>query len=364
MTNDETYMRRALELARLAEGQTSPNPMVGAVLVKDGEIVGEGFHRKAGLPHAEVEALRMAGELAQGATAYVTLEPCAHHGKTPPCADALIDAGVSRVVYAAADPNPQVNGQGAERMRNAGIQVENSLLNAEAVQLNRPFFKFIRTGLPYVTAKFAMTLDGKIATAAGDSQWITNSASRQIGHQLRNKSDAILVGVGTVLADDPRLTTRLEGEVNHPTRIVVDSKGRTPLEAKVFDTTVAPTILAVVEGVNEGYLSAVRTKNVTIWQLPADENNQVDLNALLKKMGEHNLMTLMVEGGGTLLGNLLTLGHIDHVWAFIAPKIVGGKDAPTPFSGAGIGKLGDALQLTNIEVNSLDGDIFIKGDVS
>src|SRR5262245_4107174 len=240
-----TYMRRAFALARQAEGRTSPNPMVGAVIVRDGRIVGEGYHHRAGERHAEAEALGDAGDSARGAAMYVTLEPCAHYGRTPPCADAIIAAGVAKVYYAVSDPNPRVNGNAHAQLEAAGVVVHRGPCEDEARELNRPFFKHVMTGRPFVTAKFAMSLDGKIATSAGDSRWISNEAARRRGHELRNVTDAILVGVGTVLADDPRLTTRLsplspqnvEGpaDVRHPLRIVADSRGRAPLTAGIFD---------------------------------------------------------------------------------------------------------------------------------
>ena len=365
MNTHEQYMRRALALAAQAQGRTSPNPMVGAVLVRDGKIVGEGHTQPAGQAHAEVMALRMAGKRARGATAYVTLEPCSHHGRTPPCTNALIKAGVSKVVYAAGDPNPLVNGRGCAQLRDAGIVVQNTICNAEATALNRPFFKYIQTGLPFVTAKFAMTLDGKIATATGDSQWITNASSRQQGHRLRNVSDAILVGVGTVLADNPRLTTRLAdvARVKHPVRIIADTHGRTPLDAAILDPALpGRTILATTELADVRYRQTMVDKGVTVWVLPVLDG-RVDMLALLREIGRNQLVNLMVEGGGAILGSLLQLGQIDRVWAFIAPKLIGGATAPTPFGGNGIPTLRDALQLENIETQLLNNDIWIKGDV-
>ena len=366
MNTHEQYMRRALALAQQAEGRTSPNPMVGAVLVRDGVIVGEGHTQPAGHAHAEVMALRMAGDRARGATAYVTLEPCSHHGRTPPCTDALIKAGVRQVIYAASDPNPLVNGRGCNQLRDAGILVQNSLCNVEATALNRPFFKYIQTGLPFVTAKFAMTLDGKIATETGDSQWITNATSRQQGHRLRNVSDAILVGVGTVLADNPRLTTRLNDvdRVKHPVRIIADTRGRTPLDSAILSGELpARTILATTELADPVYRQAVAAQGNEVWVLPVGADGHLDMLALLQEIGRNQFVNLMVEGGGAILGSLLQLGQIDRVWAFIAPKLVGGSNAPTPFGGGGIAALQDALQLENIETQLLDNDIWIKGDV-
>ncbi len=368
-TIHEQHMRHALTLAQQAAGRTSPNPLVGAVIVRDGVVVGAGYHTRAGQPHAEIEALRQAAAQARGATVYVTLEPCAHHGRTPPCAAALIEAGVARVHYAVRDPNPAVNGQGDALLQAAGISVHHGLCADEAMAINRPFFKHVQTGLPFVTAKFGMSLDGKIATHTGDAQWITNGRSRQQGHRLRNVSDAILVGVNTVLADDCRLTTRLDdatADTQHPVRIVVDSTGRTPLTAAIVQPTLpGQTILATTERSAADYRQQMQAQGVTVWVLPTDpgQNGRVDLLALLEMIGLHDMLTLMVEGGGTLLGALLAHKQIDRVWAFIAPKIIGGTAAPTPFGGTGFTHLRDALQLTHIETTNLDGDIWLQADV-
>lgn len=358
----ELYMRRALTLARLAEGQTAPNPLVGAVLVKDGIIVGEGYHRRAGSPHAEVEALQQAGDKAHGATAYVTLEPCAHHGRTPPCSLALASAEVATVYYAVEDPNPLVNGKGHQQMVARGIEVHAGLCREEALKINRPFFKQITTGIPFVTAKFAMSLDGKIATAIGESQWITGELARRQGHRLRQISDAILVGVGTVLADDPRLTTRLDDvtELRHPLRVVVDSDGRTPLTAQILGQG---TLLATTERVNPTYVAQVEALGAELWQLPCDEIGRVDLLALLKRLGQKGILSVMVEGGSTILGRLLELRQIDRVWAFIAPMLIGGQ-APSPFGGAGIAHLQNALRLEQIEIEKLGNDIWLRGEIA
>ena len=357
----ESYMQRALTLARLAEGKTSPNPLVGSVLVKDGKIVGEGYHRRAGLPHAEIEALQQAGDEARGATAYVTLEPCAHHGRTPPCTLALISAGVAAVYYAIEDPNPLVKGKGHAELVAGGIEVHTGLCEQAALQLNRPFFKQITTGYPFVTAKFASSLDGKIATPTGESRWITGELARRQGHRLRQVSDAILVGVGTVLADDPNLTTRLDdvAELNDPLRIVADSLGRTPLSAQILRPG---TVLAMTERVDPTYVAQVEALGAEVWILPHDEVGRVDLLALLKQIAQKKLLTVMAEGGGTLLGRLLELRQIDRVWAFIAPILIGGN-AATPFGGAGIAHLSNALRLEQIEIEMLGNDIWLRGEI-
>lgn len=364
------YMQRALVLAQQAEGCTSPNPLVGAVIVNDGVIVGEGYHARAGEPHAEVVALRQAANQAQGATAYVTLEPCSHYGRTPPCAIALIEAGISQLYYAVRDPNPAVSGRGDALLQEAGIIVKHGLCVEEATALNRPFFKHVQTGLPLVTAKFGMSLDGKIATHTGDSQWITNELSRQQGHQLRHNSDAILVGVDTVLADDCRLTTRLSNAAieppRHPTRIVLDSTGRTPLSAAIVDSALpgGQTIIATTESSTAVYRQKMQAQGVTVWLLPTDmKTGRVDLLALLRKIGSHDMLTVMVEGGGTLLGALLAQKQLDRIWAFIAPILIGGSAAPTPFGDHGFALLSDAVQLTNLQIKTLEGDCWLTADV-
>lgn len=372
-----TYMRRALTLARQAAGRTSPNPMVGAVIVNNGRIVGEGYHRRAGEPHAEIEALRAAGEAARGATLYVTLEPCAHYGRTPPCTDAIIAAGIAEVYYAIGDPNPRVNGAGHRQLAAAGIRVHHGLCAAEAYQLNRPFFKHITTGQPFVTAKFAMSLDGKIATAAGQSRWISNPASRQHVHCLRNVTDAILVGAGTVIADDPSLTTRLPaeqcetaGDIHHPVRIIADSRGRVPLSAKVFDPALpGKTVLATTERAPVDHRCALAARGVEVWVLPSDEQGRVSLPALLTSIGRQGMTTLLVEGGSELLGAFFAARLVDRVWVFIAPIIIGGRDAPGPVGGLGCATLGQAARLDQFHLEFIHADhasgpdMWIQADV-
>jgi diaminohydroxyphosphoribosylaminopyrimidine deaminase/5-amino-6-(5-phosphoribosylamino)uracil reductase len=356
-------MRRAFALARRAEGRTSPNPMVGAVIVKDGRVVGEGYHRRAGEPHAELEALRDAGGSARGATMYVTLEPCGHYGRTPPCVDAIVAAGVAEVYYAVVDPNPLVNGKAHAQLEAAGIAAHCGLLEDEARELNRPFFKHVTTGRPLVTAKFAMSLDGRIATRAGDSRWISNEASRQRTHELRNVTDAILIGAGTALADNPRLTTRLsplyarEGpaDVRHPLRIVADSRGRSPLLAGVFDPALpGKTVLATTAAAPGAYCAELTARGVEVWTLPADENGRVSLPALLDEVGRHGMLTLLVEGGSDLLGAFFAESLVDRVWAFIAPLVIGGRDAPGPVGGSGIEALSQAIRLRQLQVEMID----------
>ncbi|MFH1906926.1 MAG: bifunctional diaminohydroxyphosphoribosylaminopyrimidine deaminase/5-amino-6-(5-phosphoribosylamino)uracil reductase RibD [Chloroflexota bacterium] len=364
-SNHITYMRRALALARQAEGRTSPNPIVGAIIVKDKCVVGEGYHHRAGEPHAEIEALRAAGDSARGGTLYVTLEPCAHHGRTPPCTDAIIAAGQAEVYYAIGDPNPRVNGKGQALLEAAGIIVHRGLCEGEARELNRPFFKHVTTGRPFVTAKFAMSLDGKIATRTGDSHWITNSLSRQRGHQLRNITDAILVGAGTVIADDPQLTTRLDSDdIRHPLRIVADSRGRVPLSAQLFDPALpGQTVVATTDATPPVHCAELSARGVEVWRLPPDSQGRVSLTALLDEIGRRGMLTLLVEGGSELLGAFFAERLVDRVWAFIAPVIIGGRDVPGPVGGTGVEQLSQAIRLGRIETEMLDGDVWIRADV-
>ena len=318
--NDEIFMREALRIAENARGRTSPNPLVGAVVVKDGKIIAEGWHRQAGTPHAEVHALNMAGELASGATLYVTLEPCSHFGRTPPCAEKIIESEIKKVVAAMEDPNPKVAGRGFGMLKSAKIEVEVGILEAEARKLNEVFIKWIKTGFPFVTMKFASSLDGKIATFSGESQWISCFESRKFVHRLRDINDAILVGIGTVLADNPSLTTRLV-EGKNPVRIIVDSKARTPLDSKIVTDKSARTIIAVTE-------NAPREKIFSLKNLGAEiifaGKERIDLKILLKKLGEMEITSILVEGGGKIHFSMLESGLVDKIFAFIAPKIIGG----------------------------------------
>ena len=354
---DEIFMAEALKIARNAVGRTSPNPLVGAVIVKGGRIIAEGWHRKAGTPHAEIHALNMAGELAEGATLYVTLEPCSHFGRTPPCANKIVDAKISRVVIAMTDPNPLVAGRGIEILKAAGISVDVGILESDARRLNEVFLKYITKKIPFVTAKFASTLDGKIATSTGDSQWISCGESREFTHRLRDISDAIMVGIGTVLADNPSLTARIPNGKN-PARIIVDSNARTPLDAKILTDGLAPTIIAVSESAPAEKITALKNLGAEIIVAGSTE---VDLRILLRELGRREITSILLEGGGTLNFSMIRAGLVDKIYAFIAPKILGGKNALTPVEGAGFEKIADAAELENLTAEKIGADILLSG---
>jgi diaminohydroxyphosphoribosylaminopyrimidine deaminase/5-amino-6-(5-phosphoribosylamino)uracil reductase len=353
-------MSRALELAERGRGYVEPNPLVGAVIVRAGQVVGEGWHERFGGPHAEVNALAAAGEKARGGTLYVTLEPCCHHGKTPPCTDALLAAGIERVVAAMQDPFPQVAGQGAAVLQKAGVPVEFGLLEAEARRLNAPYLKLLSTGRPYVHAKWAMSLDGKIATRIGDSQWISNEASRRRVHELRGRMDGIIVGIGTVLADNPRLTARPPGP-RTACRVVLDSAGRLPPTSHLVETArETPTLVVSAGEVPANRAAVLRAKGCELLPLPADEGHP-QVVALLTTLGKQRMTNVLVEGGGDVLGSFLDAGAIDEVHVFIAPKLIGGGEAITPIRGRGIEEIAKAIRLAEWKVESLEGDVLIHG---
>ncbi len=362
-------MRRALRLA--TRGFTPPNPMVGCVIVRDGTVVGEGFHPYAGQFHAEVFALREAGKRARGATAYVTLEPCSHHGRTPPCADALIAAKVARVVAAAQDANPKVAGQGLERLREAGLAVTVGVLEAQARRLNEAFFHFHETGTPFITLKVALTLDGKTATRTGDSKWITSEASRKYVHLLRAQSGAVLTGIGTLLADDPQLTARLPGVElpRQPLRIIVDSHLRTPPTAQAVQIAAlspdfAPLLIATTENASAEREAALIRPGVEIVRLPADDSGRVDLQTLRTMLTTRHIISILTESGGELNAALLESGIAQKALFFIAPKLAGGRDAPTPLEGAGCALMAQAETLTATRVRRFQEDILVEGYVT
>lgn len=356
-------MARALELARQGEGRTAPNPPVGAVVVRDNKIVGEGFHPKAGEPHAEIFALQQAGGLARDSELYVTLEPCSHHGKTGPCADAVIAAGIKRVYIGIEDPNPQVAGRGISRLRSAGVEVVCGILEKECRRLLAPFTRHILSGMPYTIYKTAMTLDGKTATASRDSKWISNEQSRREVHRLRNKVEAIMVGVETVLQDDPLLNTRLSGGGRDPLRVVVDSHLRMPETAAMFSqSSSAGTLVATTGAADTASRRKLEEAGAEVVVLPDDEG-RVALPKLWKELGRRDVQTLLLEGGSTLAGAALKAGLIDRMMVFVAPKLIGGTSDYGIFRGEGCALLRDAFQLDDIQMTSFENDILISGEV-
>jgi len=359
---DEQMMLRALALAERGLGRVEPNPAVGAVVTSGGEVVAEDYHRFFGGAHAESAALTTAGERARGGTLYVTLEPCCHHGKTPPCTDAIIRAGIGRVVVAMQDPFTEVAGRGLAQLRKAGIKVEVGLCEKQAMRLNAPYLKLNQRGLPWFTAKWAMTLDGKIATAAGDSQWISCEKSRQFVHQLRDRSDAVLIGVRTALKDDPLLTARLPGTRN-PTRIVVDTRARLPHDSKlVASVKDAPLWVVCGQQAPRENLDALTKAGCRVIVLPQHDVG-VDLLSLAELLGTERVTNVLVEGGGRILGSLFEAELIDHVMVFVAPKLLGGQHAPTPIAGAGVKFVAKAWTVSDFTVKPFDADVLIEGDV-
>ncbi|MDK8179426.1 bifunctional diaminohydroxyphosphoribosylaminopyrimidine deaminase/5-amino-6-(5-phosphoribosylamino)uracil reductase RibD [Paenibacillus sp. UMB4589-SE434] len=357
--NDEFYMKLAIELAERVIGQTGINPAVGCVIVNDGQIVGMGAHLRRGEGHAEVHALQMAGSRAEGGTAYVTLEPCSHFGKTPPCSLRLMEAGVKRVVVACTDPNPVVAGSGLTLLRQQAIEVKVGVLALEAYRIIEKFAKYITTGLPYVTLKTAQTLDGKIATHEGHSQWITNEQAREVVHTLRHRHQAIMVGIGTVLQDDPSLTTRLSVQGLNPIRMIVDSKLRLPLNAKVVSDKSAQTWVLTTITADQDRAAALERNGVTVIRI--NEGDRVDVRKAIEACGQREISSILLEGGGHLNGSMLEAGLIDQVVLMIAPKIVGHKDAPGSFIFPGPAKMSDAYCLEQISVETLGDNVIISG---
>jgi len=361
---DRRYMALALRLAAKGRGRTSPNPMVGAVVVAGNRIVGQGYHRRPGGPHAEVRAMEAAGPRAKRATLYVTLEPCCHTKKrTPPCVPVLIAAGLKRVVVAMADPNPKVSGRGIRALRRAGLDLSVGCLRHEAEQLNEAYRHWIKTGLPFVTLKTAMTMDGKIATAGGESQWITGNPARRATHRLRDQMDAILVGVETVRHDDPRLTVRLgrgpasDQRSRQPLRVILDSRLRVPLKAKVLSsgTAIATTAQALARKVQQ-----VRAKGAQVWVLPA-RNGQVSLRACLAKLGKQGATSVLIEGGSDVNASAIRSGLVNRVALFIAPTLLGGQDAKGVIGGLAPKRLAQALPLNDIRIQPLGKDFLVEG---
>lgn len=355
-------MKLALKLAARGAGWVSPNPMVGAVVVKDGQVVGRGYHRRAGAPHAEVEALSQAGEQARGADLYVTLEPCNHQGRTPPCTQAILKAGVRRVVIANPDPNPQVTGGGAAWLASRGLEVETGLLAVEARRLNEAWRHWVRTGRPWVIAKAACSLDGRMATAGGESQWLTGEKARLLGHGLRHRVDAILVGISTVLADDPQLNARLpRGRGHDPIRIVLDSRLRLPLQARLLhQDSPAPTWIACTPRASEKKIRDLQRQGAEILVLP-EAAGRVSLPALLDLLGARQVQSLLVEGGAEVLGAFFDQKMVQRFHFFYAPKILGGVKAPGVVGGHGVSRLQDAPPVRDLTIRRVGPDLLISG---
>ncbi|OGO30306.1 MAG: riboflavin biosynthesis protein RibD [Chloroflexi bacterium RBG_16_56_11] len=357
--NDKEFMGQALKLARRGLGKVSPNPMVGAVIVQGGRVIGKGYHRRFGGDHAEVEAIRSAGGDTAGATMYVTLEPCVHYGKTPPCADAVIKSRIGRVVIGMLDPDKRVSGQGLQKLKNAGIETTVGVREAECRALNEAYIKHRSTGVPFVTVKWAQSLDGRIATAAGDSRWISSEESRKLAHKLRAQHDAILAGIGNVLKDDPELTTRLVRGRN-PLRVILDSRLRIPLAAKVLaGQEKARTLVATTPAADREKLAALHGMGIEVLTVPADGHGRVDLPALLRALGERDITSVLVEGGGEVITSFLRAGLADRLVVFIAPKILGsGTQAVGDLN---ITEVAKALKLTFTRVYRIGEDMVVEG---
>ncbi|MEH7348216.1 bifunctional diaminohydroxyphosphoribosylaminopyrimidine deaminase/5-amino-6-(5-phosphoribosylamino)uracil reductase RibD [Gottfriedia acidiceleris] len=353
MSNHEFYMNLAIQNAMATKGQTDPNPLVGSVIVNDNRIVGIGAHLKAGEPHAEINALRMAGDKAEGGTIYVTLEPCSHHGRTGPCAEAVVRAGLKKVVIATLDPNPLVAGRGVKILQDAGIEVIIGVCEEQSIKMNEVFNKYIVKNIPFVVMKSASTLDGKIATHSSDSKWITSAEARNDVHQLRNEIGAILVGVNTVIKDNPELTTRIPNGRN-PVRVILDSTLKIPLESKVVTDQQADTWIFTSQKHSEQKRSELENLGVKVFV--TSDPSRVDLNEMLKILGEHSISSLLVEGGGEVNASFMNQNLVDKVIVYLAPKLIGGKNAPTFLEGTGLDKMGQAIELEEIELTKIGPD--------
>jgi diaminohydroxyphosphoribosylaminopyrimidine deaminase/5-amino-6-(5-phosphoribosylamino)uracil reductase len=360
--DDVTYIERAIALAERGRGLVAPNPMVGAVVVRDGRIVGEGFHEGPGLPHAEIVALEAAGDLATGATLYTSLEPCDHFGRTGPCARAILGAGVARVVSAMTDPNPVVNGRGYQTLRTGGIDVRAGVLAEEAERQNEAYVKHVRTGVPFVTWKMASSLDGKVAARDGTSRWITGEAARRDVHRLRAASDAIVVGAGTAIVDDPSLTVRDPSYRGRPPlRVLVDARGRVPATGDLFDET-APTVVATTDGTDPERRDAWREAGAEVVEFE-DDGGRVPLPALLAHLGKRDVQSVLLEGGPTLAWAAVEDGLVDKVIVYLAPKLIGGEDAPTVLGGRGFAPIANAARLRISSFDLLGEDLKVEADV-
>ncbi len=359
--HDQRNLGRAIELAAEARGHTSPNPLVGAVLVKDGRTIAEGFHEGAGLPHAERVALANAEEDPAGATLYVSLEPCCHHGRTPPCTDAILEAGIARVVIASDDPTPKASGRGLGMLRDEGVKV--SVLDGDLARrarlLNQPFRKHARTGRPHVVMKAAMTLDGKVATRTGDSQWISGEASRARAHRWRAESDAVAVGIGTALADDPRLTARIDGVARQPRRVVFDAEARLPVSSKLVQSAAeVPVILVCSRAASRTAMEALESAGVEVI-VTSGSNEAYRTESALVELGGRDVQSLLLEGGPHLAGAFLEAGEVDEARIFIAPLLLGGREARTAVEGIGVERIAGAERALAVEMERIDDDVLV-----
>lgn len=361
--NAEYYMAKALELSKRAIGYTSPNPMVGCIVVKDGKIIGEGYHERYGELHAERNALNNCKEDPAGATLYVTLEPCCHYGKTPPCTEIIIEKRIKKVVIGAMDPNPKVGGNGVSILKEHGIEVKIGVLEKECLEVNEVFFHYITTKMPYVVMKYAMTLDGKIATCTGSSKWITSEAAREHAHGLRKQYKAILVGIETVIKDNPMLNCRIVDGVN-PIRVICDHKLRIPMDSNIIKTAKEiPTMIAYSDS-NEEKEELLRRKGIELIKIPINESmSKMSLAVLMEKLGERGIDSVLIEGGGNIHGSALEEKIVQKVYAYIATKLVGGKNALTPIAGNGIQEMKDAIQLVDTKIFPLGNDFVVVGKI-
>jgi diaminohydroxyphosphoribosylaminopyrimidine deaminase/5-amino-6-(5-phosphoribosylamino)uracil reductase len=361
--SDEKFMRLALRLARKGEGKTSPNPMVGAVVVKGKDIVGTGYHHRAGAPHAEVLALRQAGDKAKGATLYLNLEPCDHFGRTPPCTQAILKAGIQRVVAGMKDPNPLVSGRGIRRLKEAGVRVEVGICEKICRELNAAFGKSVTTRTPWVILKAAVSLDGKAATRSGDSRWISSKASRRQVHRLRAAVDAVMVGIGTVQKDDPLLNVRLPGQrtARQPWRIVIDSRLRIPLSSRIVGTAEDfPTLVATTSAAPPGKRERLKKAGVKILVIRGDRQGRVKLRSLMKELGVLGIQSVLLEGGPTLNAAAVKERIVDRILLFVAPKIIGGREAPGMMGGEGVGRMKEALRTEILKVRRIGPDLMVE----
>lgn len=364
MKNEITFMKLALKLAKKGAGWVNPNPMVGAVIVKENEIIGQGYHEYYGGAHAEVNAINSCKQSPQGATLFVNLEPCVHEGKTPPCAELIVEMGIKRVVIAMRDPNPKVNGKGIDYLNMNGVIVETGMMEEEARLLNETFIKFITTRKPFCLYKAAMTLDGKIASATGDSRWISGEASRKLAHKLRHEYSAIMVGIGTVLKDNPKLDARRTRKISKdPLKVIVDSVARISLDAKVLTHNPQLTLVAVTQMADPEKLSEIRRTGAQVIVCP-EKNEQVDLEYLMLALGSMDIDSVFLEGGGTLAFSAIQDKVVDKVILFVAPKFIGGKKAPTILEGDGIPRISQAIPFDVTKLKMIEEDIIIEGYLS